>query len=88
MPRSARNPASSPAVAARTTVARDEPDIMWLPIIGLDRHTPLIGLRVVADIASRHLAEHGSDERVQRAIYRPITRLYSAPRIPLDADGR
>jgi hypothetical protein len=76
------------AIAARTIAARDEPDMMWLPVIGLDRHTPMIGVRAVADIASCHPAEHGGDERVQQAIYRPITRLYSAPRIPLEADDR
>jgi hypothetical protein len=76
------------AEASRDAVARTDPELMWLPVIGLDRHTPMIGLRAVADIASCRPVEHGCDDRVQRAIYRPITRLYSAPRIPLEADDR
>ena len=37
------------AEASRAELARSEPDIMWLPVIGLDRHTPLIGLCIQAD---------------------------------------
>jgi hypothetical protein len=76
------------AAASQDAVARTDPELMWLPVIGLDRHTPMIGLRVVADIGSCHLAERGGDERAQQAIYRPITRLCGAPRIPLEADDR
>jgi hypothetical protein len=76
------------AEASRDAVARTDPELMWLPVIGLDRHTPMIGLRPVADFASCDLAERGGDERVQRAIYRPITRLYGAPRIPREAGDR
>ena len=35
------------ARGAMTQVA--SPDMMWLPVIGLDRHTPMIGLRVLRD---------------------------------------
>jgi hypothetical protein len=73
---------------ARDAVARSEPDMMWLPAIGLDRHTPLIGLRTLADLASSRPAEDGGDDRTQRAIYRPITRPYSAPSVSLEADDR
>ncbi len=75
------------ADAARDGVARTEPDMMWLPVIGLDRHTPMIGLRALPGLASRP-AEEGGDERIHRAIYRPITRLYNAPRVQLEADDR
>jgi hypothetical protein len=76
------------AEASRGAVAHTDAELMWLPVIGLDRHTPMIGMRVVADFASCHLAERGGEDRLQQAIYRPITRLYGAPRIPLDADDR
>jgi hypothetical protein len=73
---------------ARDAVARIEPDMMWLPAIGLDRHTPLIGLRALADLASSGPAADGGDGRTQRGIYRPITPLYSAPSVPLEAEDR
>ena len=40
---------------ARAAMAKSHPDMMWLPVIGLDRHTPMIGLRVLreANAASR-----------------------------------
>jgi hypothetical protein len=44
------------------------PDMMWLPVVGLDRHTPVIGLRILAapaDMEARHAT-------MQRATYRPI----------------
>jgi hypothetical protein len=73
---------------ARATIARSEPEMMWLPVIGLDRHTPLIGLRPVADLASARPAEDGGGVRVQPAIYHPITRVYSAPSIHLEINDR
>ncbi len=76
------------ADAARKTLGRTEPDMMWLPVIGLDRHTPLIGLRALAHLASSPPVEDGGDRRMQRAVYRPITRVYNAPRVPLEADDR
>ena len=76
------------AGAARDALARTEPGVMWLPVIGLDRHTPLIGLRPLADLASARPPADGGDDRIQRGIYRPITRLYNAPRIQLEADDR
>ena len=76
------------AAAARAALARTEPDLMWLPIAGLDRHTPLIGVAPLADLASARPSSDGADHRIQRAVYRPITRLYSAPRVSLEADDR
>ncbi len=76
------------AGAARDRLARSEPDRMWLPAIGLDRHTPMIGLRALADRSSDHPGDDGGDARIQRAIYRPITRLYTAPRVQLEAEDR
>ena len=75
------------AQAARDGVASTEPDVMWLPVIGLDRHTPMIGLRALASLASRPAAD-GGDERIQSGVYRPITRVYSAAHVSLEADDR
>ena len=53
-------------------MAKSHPDMMWLPVIGLDRHTPMIGLRVLRDAAAAG-AVAGGQGRVQEAIYRPIS---------------
>jgi hypothetical protein len=76
------------AAAAQDKVARAEPDMMWLPAVGLDRHTPIIGLRPLADGVSAGSAYDGGDSRVQRAVYRPITRLYSAPSVLQETEDR
>src|SRR5215467_5175634 len=76
------------AEAARAAIARAEPGMMWLPVIGLDRHTPLIGLRPLADAASARPAEDGGGVRVQPAVYHPITRVYTAPSVQLETDDR
>ena len=56
--------------AKEADAARFEaPGMMWLPVIGLDRHTPLIGVRRLRGGAA--LAAD-APERGQRAIYRPI----------------
>lgn len=54
------------ANAARSLI--DAPDMMWLPIAGLDRHTPVIGLRTLAQPGDPGPA--GS--LIQRGMYRPI----------------
>jgi hypothetical protein len=61
------------ANAARASIADREPDMMWLPIAGLDRHTPCIGLRPLHDPAPSHPLAHARSERIQQAIYRPIS---------------
>ena len=75
------------ADAARDAAMAREPGLMWLPAIGLDRHTSMIGLRPLADLPSARPAGDGPDG-MQRGVYRPITRVYSAPSIHLEADDR
>ncbi len=58
--------ASAEASAAREGI----PDMMWLSIAGLDRHTPMIGLRVLNEANSAALSAGGG---AQQAIYRPIS---------------
>jgi len=76
------------AAAACEKIGRAEPDMMWLPAVGLDRHTPIIGLRPLADVASAGSAYDGGDSRIQRAVYRPITRRYSAPQVQQETTDR
>jgi hypothetical protein len=50
-------------------------DLMWLPVIGLDRHTPMIGLAPqLGQTAPPSIAM----PRAQAAVYRPISPLYTA----------
>jgi hypothetical protein len=63
------------AQAERAVIARSEPDMRWLPVAGLDRHTPLIGLRPLAVPASGS-SDRGRAPPIQDAIYRPISELY------------
>jgi hypothetical protein len=58
---------------ARAAVSQVPPEVMWLPVIGLDRHTPMIGLRPVSGAAPAIEAKGG-----QAALYRPISALYTA----------
>ena len=60
------------ANAARAALAATLPDMMWLPIIGLDRHTPLIGLCPLPDLAASRLPDRSGGGKMQEAIYRPI----------------
>jgi hypothetical protein len=57
---------------SRGAFAQFYPDMMWLPIAGLDRHTPIMGLRVLSDPSP---AQRGPDRPagVQEAVYRPIS---------------
>ena len=62
---------------ARSMTAKSHPDMMWLPVIGLDRHTPVIGLRVCLD----HMAAGAPPSNragIQEAIYRPISDFITA----------
>jgi hypothetical protein len=61
------------ANAARGSIADREPDMMWLPVAGLDRHTPYIGLRPLPDPAPSRPLVHARSERIQEAIYQPIS---------------
>jgi hypothetical protein len=61
------------AAAARASL-KHVADMMWCPCAGLDRHTPMIGLRVWPDAA----AMQSSPARplpagVQAGVYRPIS---------------
>jgi hypothetical protein len=66
------------AKAASDTIAQSEREVIWLPIAGLDRHTPLIGLRPLAPGASAALLDGGVSGLMQAATYRPICELYRA----------
>lgn len=57
----------------RVAIARREPEMMWLPAAGLDRHTPLIGLQPLPDPSSSRLLVDTRPERIQEAIYLPIS---------------
>jgi hypothetical protein len=65
------------AAAARGAVATSQPDMMWLPVIGLDRHTPIMGVRVLRDGLPRQLFQGGPDY-CQEATYRPISEFATA----------
>lgn len=60
------------ADAARATLST--PAMKWLPIAGLDRHTPLIGVAVL-DVAAASGPQAGA---AQSAVYRPISAFASA----------
>lgn len=56
------------ASATRDAIAPSRPDMMWLPVLGLDRHTPWIGLRIAADFINQDVPDGA-----QQALYRPIS---------------
>jgi len=68
------------ANAARAVIANHAPEIMWLPVAGLDRHTPFIGVRPLADPVSSGPFVHARAERIEEAIYRPISGLCTRSR--------
>ena len=49
-----------------------------LPVAGLDRHTPLIGIEALPDIKAASLSS-AAPGGMQEAIYRPIVDLQAAP---------
>jgi hypothetical protein len=51
--------------------------MMWLPVTGLDRHTPMMGLRVLRDPATTQ-SVIGAPGRFQETIYRPISDFVTA----------
>ena len=63
--------------AARLAMAQSHRDMMWLPVIGLDRHTPTIGLRVLRERVEAGPVPRGQG-RVQEAVYRPISDFITA----------
>jgi len=52
--------------------------MMWFPVIGLDRHTPLIGLRPLSKRMASMVLNRDSPPHVQQAIYRPISEFHRA----------
>ena len=71
------------AAAARAGMTPSSADTMWLPIIGLDRHTPVIGLRSLPDAAASKTFP--ADSRgIQAASYRPICEFATAGRVTED----
>jgi hypothetical protein len=62
------------AEQARVASAQAETGLLWLPVIGLDRHTPLIGVRPLPGTAPGLIEANGG----QAALYRPICPLQTA----------
>ena len=61
------------ARSASAAIAASEPAMLWLPVVGLDRHTPLIGLQPLSGAAP---APRERGPGVAEAIYRPISPCY------------
>ena len=51
-------------------MARSHPDMTWLPVIGLDRHTPMIGLCIQADPEASDRSATQLVPSAQRTFYR------------------
>jgi hypothetical protein len=66
------------AQSARARMTASQPDMMWLPVIGLDRHTPLIGLRPRSDADAPVEWADSTNARMQQASYRPISAFQTA----------
>jgi hypothetical protein len=69
--------ADAEAQTASAALAASQPGIRWLPIAGLDRHTALIGLGVLA-VGSAGERHSGSNEGAIGAVYRPISQFHVA----------
>jgi hypothetical protein len=67
---------ASRASAAQAAVAPMRPGMMWLPVAGLDRHTPLIGVEVLPDAGAR--PSGGLGDGVHEAVYRPLSARHRA----------
>jgi hypothetical protein len=57
------------ASTVRATLS-DRPALRWMPIAGLDRHTPMIGVAGLTDVRTPDLPDVNGG---QSAIYRPIS---------------
>jgi hypothetical protein len=64
--------------AACARLAASEPDTKWLPVIGLDRHTPLIGFFPRPDPETLDASAAPPVAGVQRTFYRPISAFMTA----------
>lgn len=65
------------AEAARASLA-DAAETTWCPCAGLDRHTPLIGLRVWPDATRLPSSPARAPAGVQIGVYRPISAFCTA----------
>jgi len=65
------------ARVACSTIAPLEPDMRWPPVIGLDRHTSMIGLDPRPDRAQIETMTKPAESSAQQAIYWPISDLYT-----------
>ena len=63
------------ARAAQAAIAPSRPGMMWLPIVGLDRHTPLIGLKVLSEPGQRTQGPLG--QGLHEAVYSPLSEQHS-----------
>jgi hypothetical protein len=61
------------ASAIRDAIAPSRTDMMWLPIIGLDRHTPWIGLQIAPKFTAQDVPNGA-----QQVVYRPISEFAAA----------
>jgi len=66
------------AEAARAELARSQSDIMWLPVIDLDRHTPWIGLCPQPDPETPDRSAAPPVTGAQWTFYRPISAYLTA----------
>jgi hypothetical protein len=66
------------AETARAELARSRTDIMWLTVIGLDRHTPLIGLCCQSDPETPDRSPAPLLTSAQWTFYRPISAYLAA----------
>lgn len=64
-------------------------DTMWFPSAGLDRHTPIIGLRVFPDATTaQSVPARSPPAGVQVGVYRPICEFCTAEALAHDPSGR
>ena len=66
------------ADAARAELAGSQSGILWLPVIGLDRHTPLIGLCPQPDPETPDRSAAAPVTGAQWTFYRPISAYLTA----------
>ena len=59
------------ARAMQAKLAPSRPGMMWLPVVGLDRHTPLIGIKVLPHAGERLPDAPG--EGMHETLYRPLS---------------
>ena len=70
------------ARAAGAVIAKSNPEMLWLPTIGLDRSCPAIGLQRLCELPSPRESKHRWDEQAQEAVYLPMSDVISAEGAP------